>query len=79
MKLPEAKTADRLFWALLALQIVAVTVLFFIWSNPDHKTLRLLLIILLFGTGPATLGAILMGFASENRRGKTSENKSQES
>lgn len=79
MKIPESKIADQLFWALLALQVVAATVLFFIWGNPDHKTLRLVLIILLFGTGPATLGAILMGFASENRRGKTGENKSQES
>lgn len=79
MKLPDARIADRLFCALLALQIVAAIVLFLIWGDSDHKTLRLLLIILLFGTGPATLGAILMGFASENRRGKTSENNSQES
>lgn len=78
MKLPEAKIADRLFWALLALQIVAATVLFFVWSNPDHKTLRLLLIIFLVGTGPATVGAMLMGFASENHRAKTDKNKSQE-
>lgn len=78
MKLPEAKTADRLFWALLVLQIIAGIVLFFIWGNPDHKALRLLLIVLLFGTGPATIGAILMGFASERRRGKAGGKKSQE-
>ncbi len=75
MRPPKRKIADLIFWVLLVIQIVASVTLFSIWGRNDYRGLRTTLIVFLVGTGPATIGAMLMGFTSEYRGQKPDENK----